>query len=78
MTVASAQEAATNFDFCDSALQPSRYFQRKQLDDLFRGFFEEARTSILGQETDVVPRMAAAAGRSSFLCTTANERLRRW
>jgi SAM-dependent methyltransferase len=33
----------------------ARYFHREQFEDLFRGFFEEARTSILGQETDVIP-----------------------
>lgn len=33
----------------------ARFFHREQFNDLFRGFFEDAHTSILGQESDVVP-----------------------
>ncbi|WP_239330213.1 bifunctional 2-polyprenyl-6-hydroxyphenol methylase/3-demethylubiquinol 3-O-methyltransferase UbiG [Frankia sp. CiP3] len=33
----------------------ARYFHREQFEDLGRGFFEEARTSVLGQESDVIP-----------------------
>jgi SAM-dependent methyltransferase len=33
----------------------ARYYHREQLEDLFLGFFARARTTVLGQDTDVVP-----------------------
>jgi 2-polyprenyl-3-methyl-5-hydroxy-6-metoxy-1,4-benzoquinol methylase len=33
----------------------ARYYHREQLEDLFRGFFEEASCVVLGQEADVLP-----------------------
>lgn len=33
----------------------ARYFHAEQLEDLFRGFFEDVGSTVLGQEVDVVP-----------------------
>jgi 2-polyprenyl-3-methyl-5-hydroxy-6-metoxy-1,4-benzoquinol methylase len=33
----------------------ARYYHQEQLEDLFRGFFEDVSSVILGQEVDVVP-----------------------
>jgi 2-polyprenyl-3-methyl-5-hydroxy-6-metoxy-1,4-benzoquinol methylase len=33
----------------------ARYYHKEQFEDLFRGFFEEASSVVLGQEADVVP-----------------------
>jgi 2-polyprenyl-3-methyl-5-hydroxy-6-metoxy-1,4-benzoquinol methylase len=33
----------------------ARFYHREQFEDLFRGFFEEASSVVLGQEVDVVP-----------------------
>jgi hypothetical protein len=33
----------------------ARYYHKEQFEDLFRGFFEEASSVVVGQEVDVVP-----------------------
>ena len=46
---------------CDEALWKAtdgymaRYYHREQFDDLFRGFFHNVGTSVLGQESDAIP-----------------------
>lgn len=48
----------------------ARYYYKEQFEDLFRGFFEEVTSVVLGQEVDVVPLPRRVRGMVASQLTT--------